>query len=98
MDGTSGWTFVAENEGAAALLGAIVDLDEGPTYTRSELCSAADVTMKELYLSDALPGLVEMGVLDTVETDGEATYTIDTDNAVYEAAVRFERAATQVEQ
>jgi len=87
-----GWSFVAENDGAAALLGCILELDPGESYTKSEIASAAGVPMKRLYLSEALEGLIELGVLTPVEDAEEACYTIDADNPVYREATAFDDA------
>lgn len=94
-EGTTGWSFVADNDGAARLLGAVLELDPDETYTKSDIASAADVPMKRLYLSDALEGLVEVGVLSAVEDGGEApTYEVDADSAVYREAAAFDDAVT----
>lgn len=96
MDQTAsdGWAIVADNEGAAALIGAIIQLDASDSYTRSELADAADVPLKELYLSETLADLAEIGLLEPVPEAEEATYVIDDTSAVYEQAAAFDRAAT----
>ena len=92
-DGTrGGWSFVAENDGAAALLGCVLELDSEESYTKSEMASAAGVPMKRLYLSEALEGLIELGVLTPVEDAEEACYTIDADTPVYREAAAFDEA------
>ena len=90
----AGWAFVAETDGVAALLGTILTLDPQQRYTRSELASAAEVPLKQLYLSDALGELAELGVLDAVDTEGEGetTYEIADDSPIYAAAQEFEAA------
>jgi hypothetical protein len=89
----TGWSFVADNDGAARLLGTVLELDPNETYTKSDIASAADVPMKRLYLSDALEGLVEVDVLVPVEDGGEeATYEVDPESAVYREAAAFDDA------
>lgn len=75
-----GWEFVARHDGMASVLGAIVELEPTESYTRSELADVAGVPFKELYLSNTLGVLTEIGVLDRVDGDSEATYTIDDDS------------------
>jgi hypothetical protein len=89
---TTGWSFVADNDGTAALLGAVLELDPGESYTKSEMASTAGVPMKRLYLSEALEGLVEVGVLTPVDDGEGAAYTIDADSAVYREAAAFDDA------
>lgn len=89
---TGGWAIVADNDGAAALIGAVVELDADQSYTRSELADAAGVPLKELYLSDALGELVEIGLLDSIPEADEETYVIEADSVVYEHAAAFETA------
>jgi hypothetical protein len=92
---TGGWTVVADADGAAALVGAILQLDADDHYTRSELADAAGVPLKELYLSDALSELVDAGLLESVSDAEEATYVIDADSSVYEAATAFDDAVAE---
>ncbi|MFW6435813.1 MAG: hypothetical protein ACOCY1_05470 [Halovenus sp.] len=87
-----GWAVVAESEGTAALIGAILELDPDESYTRSELADAAGVPLKELYLSDALADLVDIGLLEPVPDAEEATYVVEADSPVYEGARAFETA------
>jgi len=97
MDQTAigGWALLAENDGASALVGAILELDPDRTYTRSALADAAGVPLKELYLSDALGVLVEVGLLESIPEAEEATYAIADDSAVYERAAAFEAAVRE---
>jgi hypothetical protein len=91
----SGWRLIATRDEAAALVGAIVDLDSGREYTRSELADAADVPLKTLYLVDTLEDLVDVGILDRVDDsadDSEACYALDEDSDVLAAARAFDDA------
>jgi len=92
---TGGWTLLADNDGASALVDAVLELDPDRTYTRSELADAAGVPLKELYLSDALGVLVDIGLLESVSEAEEATYVIADDSAVYERAAAFEAAVRE---
>jgi len=95
----SGWQTVAGWEETAPLFAALVALDPGREYARSDLAEAADVALKSLYLGDALETLVEAGVLERVDGDDEeATYVIDGGHQVLEAARAFDDAvATALE-
>ncbi|QSG09226.1 hypothetical protein [Halapricum desulfuricans] len=90
-----GWELVAEHDGMALVLGAIVELDPAESYTRAELADAAGMSLKDLYLSETITALTDIGLLDRDESDGEVTYAIDDDSPVYERAVGFEQALTE---
>ncbi|QCC49996.1 hypothetical protein [Halapricum salinum] len=92
---TGGWALVADNDGAAALIGAVLELDPDHSYTRSELADAAGVPLKDLYLSDALDELAAIGLLESVQDAEEATYEIVGDSTVYERAAAFEDAVRE---
>ena len=51
--------------------------------------------LKELYLSDALADLVEIGLLESVPDADEETYVIVDDSTVYERAAAFEAAVRE---
>lgn len=89
-----GWSIVADNDGAAALISTIVQLDVNERYTRSDLADAAGVPLKELYLSDTLGELVTIGLLERVADADEATYVIEDDSEIYERALAFDAAVT----
>lgn len=91
----NGWGFVAEHEGMAPLLGAIVHLDATDSHTRSELADAAGIPLKDLYLSGTLSALTDIGLLERVDDGGEATYVIDDESPVYERVVDFETALSE---
>lgn len=91
---TSGWGFVASKEAAASLIRATLELGPDEEVTRSELATAADVPMKRLYLEDTVSDLVNLGVLEAVDAESEAVYTVNDDSDVLAAAARFEEIAT----
>lgn len=93
----AGWDLLRSHDGAAALVRAAVALDPEGEYTRSELSDAAGVPYKTLYVSEALEALVDAGLFERVEGDGEseATYAVDADGPVYEAAVAFGEAVAR---
>lgn len=84
--GRDGWTTLTETDGLLDVLAAVQELDATATYTEADLAAAADVPMKQLYLSDAVSTLVEMGVLAAVESEGASEYRIRTDSHVFEQA------------
>jgi len=96
--GDGGWTFVADSDGAAELLGTLVELDDD-TYTRSELSERSGVPLKTLYLDDLIGEFVDLGVLskadsraDGDEEEGEPEYSVDADSALLDAAAAFDDA------
>ncbi|MFB6201989.1 MAG: hypothetical protein ABEI98_08255 [Halorhabdus sp.] len=93
-DVPSGWEFVATREAAPSLIRAVLELDPGTKLTRSELAAAADVTVKQLYLADTVSELVDLGVLEVVDSEGEPSYTVNPDSEVLAAAAHFEETAT----
>jgi predicted transcriptional regulator len=93
-----GWAFVAETDGAAALLETIGTLEPGQPYTRSELAEAAGVAMKTLYLAETVERLADLGVLRRVEGDDDQTrYELAPESPVSEAAARFEAAVAEAQ-
>ena len=89
----SGWDLVAQRDEAASLIHAIVTLEPGTEYTRSDIADAADIPLKTLYLADALEDLVDVGALDhTDEEDSEATFVVNEDSPVLQAAREFDEA------
>lgn len=89
--GDAGWSLVAEYDGAAPLVGAILRLDEGAEYTKTELSDRAGVAYKTLYLDGTVEALVEAGLLESTEQAGEeTTFSVDADSPVYDAAMAFD--------
>lgn len=92
----TGWELVAQRDEAASLINALVTLDPDTEYTRSDIADAADIPLKTLYLADALEDLVDVGALDhTEEADAEATFVLNEDSAVVEAARQFDEAVAR---
>ena len=94
-DTDSGWSLVAQHDGATELLGALVDLEPGEAYSRSELAERSGVPMKTLYLADTLETFADAGLLarvDDPEDDSEAAYVLPADSDALEAARAFEEA------
>jgi hypothetical protein len=89
----SGWSLVANRDGAAALIGALVGRDPSEKFTRSEVADAADVPLKTLYLDDTLEDFVDAGILERVEGgDAETRFALDDDSGALDAARAFDRA------
>ena len=92
---SGGWATIAETDGAALVLAAVVDLDADRTYSRSTLAEAAGVPHKTLFLADTLETLASAGLLERVDdrgADSEARYRLDDGSALYEAAVAVDEA------
>lgn len=89
-----GWEFVAERDAAARLVDALLELDGGSAYTRTELAETADVPLKTLYLNGLLEECADLGILERVEGagDGEAVYRPVEDSDLLQAAATFEEA------
>ena len=96
-----GWEFVAEREGAAELLGALADLEEGVTYTKTEIAERTGVARKTLYLNDLVSECADLGVLTAADdgtdaeadgADGEARYRVVPDSDLLAAAAAFDDA------
>jgi len=89
----TGWGHVATHDDAPAVIDTLLRLDPATRYTKTELSEEAGVALKSLYLDGTLDHLVEMGLLEKHAEEGEeATFSVDTDTAVFEAAVAFDDA------
>ena len=92
-DPDTGWGHVATHDDAPAVIDTLLRLDPEATHTKTELSDEAGVPLKTLYLDGMLDHLVEMGFLEKhVEAGEEALFSVDTDTAVFEAAVAFDEA------
>jgi len=92
----TGWGHVATHDDAPAVIDAVLGLDPETRYTKTELSEAAGVALKSLYLDGPLDHIVEMGLLEKHEAEGEELrFSADTDTAVYEAAVAFDEAVVE---
>ena len=92
----AGWEFVAEHESVATIIDTLLDLDPGGPYTRSELAAETGIALKTLHLMDDVDGVVELGLLDRHDPDGEEVYyTVNADSDVLGAAREFDRAVAQ---
>lgn len=93
-----GWAFVADRDGAAKVLDALVELDPTETYTRSEVADQAGVPLKTLYLNDLLEEYVDLGVLTSNTGGGESPtgeetqYRVRPDSTLLDAAATFDDA------
>lgn len=89
----TGWELVAEHEEIAPLVDAALELEPGRQYARSDLGDAAGVPYKTLYVSEALEALVDVGLLERHDREGdEVAFSVDADAAVYEAAAAVDDA------
>lgn len=94
----SGWSLVTEQDEAAAIIGALLDLEPESEYARSELAESADVPLKTLYLVDTLEDLADAGMLERVDDgsdESEAQFTLNEDSEVLEAARAFDDAVAR---
>ncbi|MDS0282970.1 hypothetical protein [Haloarcula onubensis] len=92
-DPETGWGHVASHDDAPAVIDTLLRLDPETTYTKTELSDEAGVALKSLYLDGTLDHLVEMGFLEKHADEGEELlFSVDSDTAVFEAAVAFDDA------
>lgn len=96
-DGTvSGWSLVAAQDGAPAMIDAVLEMDHESELTRSELCDVADVPYKTVYLEGTIQALVDVGLLRKDDAGGEeATFSVDRESTAFEAAVAFDEAVSR---
>jgi hypothetical protein len=95
-DTDAGWAHVARHDESAAVIDAALRLDPDEEYTKTELSDAAGVPLKTLYLDGTLDDVVDIGLLEKHDPDGEeATFAVDTDSDVYEAASAFDDAVVK---
>ena len=89
----SGWEVVAAEDEGAAVIAGLLEIDADREYTRTELADAVGLPLKTLYLIEILDTLETAGMVDRVDAidaESEASFTIDEDSAVYEAARQFD--------
>jgi hypothetical protein len=92
----TGWELVEQRDEAPALFSALVALEADQEYTRSEIADAADVPLKTLYLADAMEDLVDVGALSHTDEEGEeATFVLNADSPVVQAAREFDDAVAE---
>jgi len=95
----SGWARIAALDGAASVVDAVLRLDTGAEYTKTELSEAAGVALKTLYLDGTLDALVDIGLLDQHDEAGEeTTFSVAADSEVYDAATAFDDAVLKESQ
>lgn len=95
QESATGWKRVAQYDEAAAVVGAVLELDPDVQYTKTELSDAAGVPLKTLYLDGTLDEMVDIGLLEKHDPDGEETvFSAAVDSGVYEAATAFDDAAS----
>lgn len=89
--GASGWHIIASHDDAASLIDTLLGLDPDGEYTKTELSDAADVPLKSLYLDGTLDAIVELGLLDKDDREGEATlFTVNDESDAFAAASAFD--------
>ncbi|WP_324756859.1 hypothetical protein [Haloarcula montana] len=95
-DTDSGWAHVARHDESAAVIDAALRLDPEEAYTKTELSDAAGVPLKTLYLDGTLEDIVDIGLLTKDDPEGEeATFAVDIDSEVYQAASAFDDAVVK---
>lgn len=96
---TTPWTRVGDEDGTAAVIGAVLELDPDGTYTEKELAAAADVSYRDLFLGEAVETVIDLGLLDRVgdsDADADAAedrFAVATESPAYGAARAFAAAA-----
>ena len=91
----TGWAFIANTDEVATILSAVLTMDDGETFSRSELAEETDIALKTLHLMDDLDHVVDLGVLEKHDTDGEeVAYSVNSDSDVLQKAREFDAAVT----
>jgi hypothetical protein len=86
----TGWSFVADTDELATIISTVLTLDEDEIVSRSELASNADIALKTLHLSDDIEHLVELGVLEKHDAEGEeVSFSVNPDSDVLRTARQF---------
>lgn len=92
--GTSAWHVIATNDEAPALVETVLELDPDDEYTKTELSDEAGVALKSLYLDGTIESIVDLGLLEKRDREGEEPlYSIAAESEVFEAAAAFDAAA-----
>ena len=90
---STGWAHVASHDDVPAVIDTLLLLDPEARYTKTELSDEAGVALKSLYLDGTLDHLVEMGLLEKHDQEGEAAlFSVDADSDVFAAAKAFDAA------
>ena len=88
------WQVVAQQDDAAALIDTLLELDPDAEFTKTELSDRAGVALKSLYLNGTLDAMIELGLLEKRERDGEEPlYAVADGSDAVEAARAFGRVA-----
>lgn len=86
----TGWEFVADNDEVAAIIDTALTMDTDEVYSRSELADMTGIPLKTLHLMDDVEQVVDLGVLDKHENEGEeVAYSVNEDCAVLTKAREF---------
>lgn len=89
----TGWQFVAEGDEVASIIDTVLRLDSDRTYSRSELADETGIALKTLHLMDDVDQVVELGILEKHDAEGEeVSYSINPESEVYDAALQFSEA------
>lgn len=91
----TGWAFIADNDEVATIISTALGMEADRTYSRSELAEKTGIALKTLHLMDDVEHVVELGVLDKHQSDGEeVAYSVNEDSTVLEKAREFGDAVT----
>ncbi|MFD1587460.1 hypothetical protein ACFR9U_10725 [Halorientalis brevis] len=91
----TGWAFVADNDEVATIINTALTMEEGETYSRSELAEMTGIALKTLHLMDDVEHVVELGILEKHQSEGEeVAYSVNEDSTVLEKAREFGDAVT----
>lgn len=92
----TGWEFVAEGEAVPTILDTLLRLDHDEELTRSQLATETGIPLKTLHLMDDVERLVELGLLEKRDPDGEETcFSVNADSEVLAKARAFGEAVSK---
>lgn len=85
-----GWAFIADTDEIPTIISTALRMDANERYTRSELAEETGIPLKTLHLMDDVEHVIDLGVLEKHDTDGEeVSYSVNSDSEVLQTAREF---------
>lgn len=86
----AGWSLIADGDSITTLIGGLLELDPDGAYSRSDLAEATGVPLKTLHLGDDVERIVDLGLLERHDPEGEEVfYTVDETSDILRQARAF---------
>ena len=91
----TGWAFIAGADEIPTIINTALSMEADERYTRSELAEETGIPLKTLHLMDDVEHVIDLGVLEKHDSDGEeVSYSVNTDSKVLQTARKFGDAVT----